>query len=123
MTENSEREKAYEPEDIPRLFVAFVQAGDFAGLATLYEDDATLALPQGEVATGSEAIAAVFAERFGGKQSLKNTGSQLLPVLRCGELALTSTRMADGRTTIEVARQQADGSWRWVIDQPDVSAP
>jgi ketosteroid isomerase-like protein len=119
MAEDIEREKAYDPEDIPRLFVAFAQAGDFAGLATLYENDAILALPPGAATIGSQAIAAVFAERLGGQQSFDNTGSKLLPVLRCGDLALTSTRMPDGRTTTEVARQQADGSWRWVIDQPN----
>lgn len=122
MAVHIEREKADNPEDIPRLFVAFAQAGDFAGLATLYEDDAVLALPPGGVTTGSQAIAAVFAQRLGGQQSFDSTGSQLLPVLRCGDLALTSTRMPDGRTTTEVARRQADGSWRWVIDQPDARA-
>lgn len=122
MAEDIEREKAYDPEDIPRLFVAFARAGDFAGLATLYENDAVLALPPGRVTTGSQAIAEVFAERLGGQQSFDSTGSQLLPVLRCGNLALTSTRMSDGRTTTEVARQQADGSWRWVIDQPGAKA-
>lgn len=113
-----EREKAQEPEDIPRLFAAFVQAGDFTGLATLYEDDAILALSPGELTVGSPAIAAVFAELLGGRQGLGVDGSEQLPVLRCGDLALTSTRLSDGRVTIEVARRQADTSWRWVIDQP-----
>lgn len=119
MTTDIEREKAYEPEDIPRLFMSFAQAGDFEGLATLFEDDAVLALPPGEVTTGSQAIAAVFAKRFSGHQSFDSADFQQLPVLRCGDLALTSTRVSSGRTTIEVARRQTDGSWRWVIDQPD----
>ncbi len=114
-----EREKAHAPEDISRLFIAFVQAGDFAGLATLYEDDSVLALPPGNITAGSQAIAAVFAELFGGRQGFDATGSEQLPVLRSGDLALTSTRLPDGRVTTEVARRQADGSWRWVIDQPN----
>lgn len=122
MTEDIEREKAYDPEDIPRLLVAFAQAGDFAGIATLYENDAVLALPPGGATIGSQEIAAVFAEMFASQQSFDSTGSQLLPVLRCGDLALTSTRLPDGRTTTEVARRQADGSWRWVIDQPNAKA-
>lgn len=120
MTSNIERPQAQNPEDIPRLFIEFVKAGDFDGLATLYEDSSVLALPTGEIATGSQAIAGVFAERFAGQQSFDASGPQLQPVLRCGDLALTSTRMPDGRTTVEVARQQADGSWRWVIDQPKI---
>lgn len=119
MAAHAEREKAYEPEDIPRLFLAFAQARDFEGIATLFENDAVLALPPGEVTTGNQAIAAVFAERFSG-QSFNTADFQQLPVLRCGDLALTSTRVTGGRTTAEVARRQADGSWRWVIDQPGV---
>jgi hypothetical protein len=36
------------------------------------------------------------------------------------DLALTSTRLPAGGATVEVARRQPDGSWRWVIDQPAV---
>jgi len=43
------------------------------------------------------------------------------PTLRRGELALTSTRLADGTVTVEVARRQPDGTWRWVLDQPDIA--
>jgi hypothetical protein len=32
-------------------------------------------------------------------------------------LALTSTRLADGTVTGEVARRQADGTWLWVLDR------
>jgi hypothetical protein len=37
-----------------------------------------------------------------------------------GLLALSSTRLHYGGITAEVARRQADGSWRWVIDQWNV---
>ena len=37
-----------------------------------------------------------------------------------GELGHTSTRLPGGGATVEVARRQPDGSWRWVIDQPAV---
>ncbi|WP_417563332.1 YybH family protein [Microbacterium sp.] len=112
-----EREKAATPADIPRLFVQFVQAGDFDGLATLYEDDAVLALPPGQTTTGNAAIAEVFRQRFA-EASPGGAGAELQPVLLSGDLAVTSTRMADGRVTAEVARRQPDGSWRWVIDNP-----
>lgn len=113
----TQHEKAMTPEDIPRLFVQFVTAGDWEGLASLYEPDAVFALPSGGLAQGNtqiaEALRAVFAERAPGAP-----GAQLQPVLFSGDLALTSTRMPDGRVTGEIARRQADGSWRWVIDQP-----
>jgi hypothetical protein len=35
------------------------------------------------------------------------------------DLALTSTRFTGG-VTAEVARRQPDGTWLWVIDQPNV---
>jgi hypothetical protein len=34
-----------------------------------------------------------------------------------GDLALTGTRMADGKMTAEVARRQSDGTWLWTIDK------
>ncbi len=119
MTMDEGREKAERPEDITRLFRQFVAAGDFAGLATLYEPDAVLALPPGEETRGNEAIAEVFRQLLS-KRPAGGSGGQPQPVLRCGDLALTSTRLPDGRVTAEIARLQADGSWRWVIDQPSM---
>jgi hypothetical protein len=43
------------------------------------------------------------------------------PALRLGELALTSTRLPGGGATAEVARRQPDGTWRWVLDRPNVT--
>lgn len=122
MAQDVDREKAYDPQDIGRLLITFAQTGDFAGVATLYENEAVLALPPGEVTTGSQAIAAVFAQLLSGQDGIDAGGSQQLPALRGGDIALTSTRLPDGRTTTEVARRQADGSWRWVIDQPNAQA-
>ena len=39
------------------------------------------------------------------------------PAVISGDLALTSTRVADGTVTAEVARRQADGTWLWVLDK------
>ena len=42
------------------------------------------------------------------------------PVLRNGDIALASTRLPDGGTTVEVACRQPDGTWLWAIDQPSL---
>jgi hypothetical protein len=43
-------------------------------------------------------------------------------MLRCGELALASSRLPDGTITAEVARRQPDGTWLWILDQPSIKA-
>ena len=49
-------EKAHAPEDLTRLFVQRANAGDAAGVAALYEDDAVMAYPPGDQTVGREAI-------------------------------------------------------------------
>jgi ketosteroid isomerase-like protein len=120
MESAQEWEKAAEPEDVARLFMEFVAAGDFAGLASLYEPDAVLALAGGRQTCGAEAIAEVFRAMLADDPAVVD-GSQSRPVVRCGDLALTSTRMSDGTVSAEVLRRQADGSWRCVIDLPNAT--
>lgn len=121
MTENIEamRERAQRPEDLSRLVVERLNAGDVDGLVELYESDAVLALPDGVVATGLEEIRAAYA-RLVADRPVFQLGSQA-PALRAGDLALTSSRLPGGAgATVEVARRQTDGSWRWILDQPNV---
>ena len=113
-----DRVPAVEPEDLERLFVARVNAGDVEGLVELYEPDAVMAFPPRNVATGSEAIRHVFKEFVA--SGVKLTLGDQQPALRVGELALGSTRLVDAGVTAEVARRQPDGTWRWVIDQWNV---
>jgi ketosteroid isomerase-like protein len=108
-----ERERANVPEDLARL-----NAGDVDGLAALYEPDAVLAFPPGQVAIGSEAIRRVYEQLLAEKPRFEQ-GEQW-PALRCGDLALTSTRLVGGGATAEVARRQPDGTWLWVLDRPNV---
>ena len=54
------REGAARPEDITRLFAERAKAKDAEGLAALYEDDAVLAFPPGQMTQGRAAIRALY---------------------------------------------------------------
>lgn len=113
-------ERAAVPEDLSRFFVERANAGDVDGLVALYTPDAVLAGPGGQVATGSEEIRQVYERLLADRP--KFTPGQQRPALRNGDLALTSTRLVDGGATAEVARRQPDGTWLWVLDEPNVLA-
>jgi ketosteroid isomerase-like protein len=118
MSGNREREPAVQPEDLSRLFLERANAGDVDGLVALYEPEAVLASPPGQVTTGSQAIRQVYQQLLADRPTFVAGDQQ--PALRFGDLALTSTRLAGGGATVEVARRQPDGTWLWVIDQPNV---
>jgi ketosteroid isomerase-like protein len=118
MTGNAEPEPAAKPEDLGKYFLERANAGDVEGLVALYEPGAVLAFPRGRLAAGHEEIRQVYTELLADKPTFASAGQQ--PVIRNGDLALTSTRLPGGGTTVEVARRQPDGTWRWVIDQPSV---
>ncbi|MEV1333970.1 nuclear transport factor 2 family protein [Micromonospora costi] len=113
-------ERATRPEDLSRLIVARLNAADVDGLTALYEPDAVLALPDGQIATGSDEIRRAYEHMLADRPKFE-PGTQR-PTLRNGDLALTSSRLPNGVVTVEVARRQADGTWLWVIDQPNVTA-
>ncbi|MFB9904133.1 YybH family protein [Allokutzneria oryzae] len=113
-------ERARQPEDLGRLFVERANAGDVEGLVALYEPDAVLAVPGGQV-QGAALIREFYAKLLAdGPRFAPGEGQ---PALRKGNLALTSTLLPGGNATAEVARRQPDGSWRWVVDQPTVLPP
>jgi ketosteroid isomerase-like protein len=113
------RERAAQPEDLSRLVVERLNAGDVEGLVALYEPDAVLALPDGRVATGSGEIRQAYAYLVADRPTF--APGQQQPTLRTGDLALTSVRLVDGGVTVEVARRQPDGTWLWVIDHPSLA--
>lgn len=119
MADNGDKGKyrrAEQPEDLGRFFIERANAGDAEGLAALYEPDAVLAAPQGQVTTGAEAIRAFYEQLLAAPRTFSGEPQ---PAVRNGDLALTSTRFSGG-VTAEVARRQPDGSWRWVLDQPNI---
>jgi uncharacterized protein (TIGR02246 family) len=113
------------PEQVHRVFEDTFNAGDIDGLLELYEADAALIAQPGSIAHGSEQIRAALQGflALNGRITLDTT-----LVITVGELAYLSNTWslsgtgADGNpvvlgaTTAELARRQADGTWRYVID-------
>ena len=114
-----ERQKAAEPEDLSRLFVQRANARDVEGLVELYEPDAVLVLTPGHIFVGHDKIRRAYQRLLAANPTFE-PGVQAAAI-RNGDLALTSTRIP-GAVTTEVAHRQPDGSWRWVIDSPNLLA-
>lgn len=118
----SEYEKAMRPEDLTRLFVERSNAGDAAGVAALYEENAVMAYPPGEETVGREAIRALWAKVLANRPRF--TPEPPLPTLVSGDIALTATPPKDGAgARAQVARRQRDGSWLRLLDQPEFVTP
>jgi ketosteroid isomerase-like protein len=118
--------KALEPAQASILFERCFADGDLEGLMSLYEEGAVFPTPHG-TSTGTDAIRATL-------QAYLDSGAKLTfgtsLVFAVGDLALMHTpwtmQMPDGSTpggaTAEVVRKQPDGSWKYVIDNPDGTA-
>ncbi len=115
------------PEALHRLWVDGVNRGDLDALDALYEPEAAFVAQPGTVVNGSVAIREANAALL----ALKPRATlELLTTVRSGDLALLVSRWsvegtgADGKPIIvkgqtsDVARRQADGTWRFAIDNP-----
>ena len=112
------RPKAENPADLARLFLDRANAGDVDGVVALYEEDAVLAFPPGQITIGADAIWEVY-ERFLSQRPTLTSAGQSEPLVH-KDVALTSTRLPGGGATAEVARRQSDGTWLWAVDQPRI---
>jgi hypothetical protein len=112
---NAGLEVAHDPQDLERLLVARQRMGDVEGMVALYEPEAVIDCGAGKFLHGKEEIRAYFLETITAGRKFE-IGVQS-PAIIGGGLALTSTRFASGSVTAEVARQQMDGTWLWIIDK------
>jgi len=118
---------ARNPEDLDRLFAEALNAGDLASLMRLYEPQATIRPMPAEAVHGLAAIREALAGFIGMKPKITIAAKTLG---QAGGLALTTSRWQltgtgqDGNPVamsgqgVEVARQQPDGNWLFVIDTP-----
>jgi len=119
MTNEAAREPARDPQDLERLLVSRERAGDVDGMAALYEAHAVLDCGEGQLLQGREAIRAFYARLVATGRKFA-FGDQRAAIIS-GDLALTSTRLPNGSVTTEIARQQSDRTWLWVIDRFSVA--
>ena len=113
--------KAYKPSEISTLFVEYINAGNLEGVVSLFEDTALmLTAPDNKFAKGKEEIRAYFSVMLSHNPQF-DTVHHKQPIIN-GDIALTSSRVPNAFVTVEVARKQADGSWLWFIDQPNITA-
>ena len=99
-------------------------SGDVEALVALYEPDAWLFGPEGAV-QGHDAIRQVWTGFIAMGGQIQMTTRY---VVEHGDIAMLSNQWTSSiegapisATTAEVARRQRDGSWRYVIDNPDAT--
>lgn len=115
-----------EPELISKLLETCLNNGDIEGLQDLYETEAIFADYDG-AAKGWSAIRAAHQRFVDAGLSLTLNDSLVFEV---DDIALVhwswTVQQADGSathgTSAEVLRRQADGSWKFIIDNSDGSA-
>ncbi len=118
---------ANSPEQASRLLAEAFKLGDLEAAVALYEADATFFTDPGQSVTGTAAI----REAFGGFIAMKPTlNIETLVSATTGDTALTQNKWTmkatgpDGSPvdmagqSAEVMRRQADGSWKFIIDNP-----
>jgi uncharacterized protein (TIGR02246 family) len=114
----SNNNRARKPEDLTRLFVERANDGDAAGIAALYEEQAVMAYPPGDVTVGRDAIRTLWEAVLAKAPRFEQETS--LPTLISGDIALTSTPPKDGAgARAQVVRRQPDGTWLRLLDQPE----
>jgi uncharacterized protein (TIGR02246 family) len=116
------------PEEVLYSVVEGINTGNLDSLMMLYETDACFASQPGQFAKSPETIRQSlrgFTDIKNGKFDLK-----VKRVLQASDLALVTSEWSvsgtgpDGKPvkmaakSADVLRQQADGTWRFVIDNP-----
>jgi ketosteroid isomerase-like protein len=124
---NFDINKTTTPEGVLHSIVEGINTGNLKSLMTLYETGACFATQPGQLAKNPESISQSLRGFIDlkGKLDLK-----VKRVLQASDLALVTTEWSFNGTepegnpvnisakSADVLRQQADGTWRFVIDNP-----
>jgi ketosteroid isomerase-like protein len=114
------------PEQVLKSIVDDINTGNLDALMTLYEADAGFAAQPGSLAHGFAGV----RQGLAGFIAMNGTLDLKVRVLQASDLALvvgmwsfTGTEPDGGAVKLtghnaDVLRRQADGSWRFVIDNP-----
>jgi uncharacterized protein (TIGR02246 family) len=115
------------PQQVLATIVEGINSGDLESLMGLYERDAAFATQPGVLAPGAAGISEALAGFIGMRGTLQ---LEVTRVLEAGDLALVVGAWSfDGTApdgapvhlqanNADVLRRQADGTWRFVIDNP-----
>jgi uncharacterized protein (TIGR02246 family) len=122
--------RAHSPTEIHALFQNAFNVGDIEALISLYEPDAIL-MVDGKQLTGRENIRAAFHSilSVGVRMSLttrsiieSRTGLALLHGEWVVQRTTTDPQLTTKGLSAEVVRQQPDGTWLFIIDNPRIPA-
>jgi uncharacterized protein (TIGR02246 family) len=119
--------KKMTPEEVLSSVIEGISTGNLDALMTLYEADACFATQPGQLAKSPESV----------RQSLRNfidlkgkLDLKVKRVIQASDLALVTTEWSFSGTgpdnnpvniaskSADVLRRQADGAWKFVIDNP-----
>ncbi len=121
---------AKSPKEVGQQLAEALSSGDSKGVLSLYEDDAVF-IPPGEPASSPVRGKGAFSEVLGQFLAMDPTLTiETSKVIEVGEIALVTgdwTLKGNGPdgdvnmsgTFSDVMRRQADGTWLYVIDNPD----
>jgi uncharacterized protein (TIGR02246 family) len=119
---------AQTPEEVDALFGEYVNANNLDDLVALYEPTASLVQQDGSSASGTQAIREALAALLEMKPTLlmkvvrlSRAGDDLAVLYNDWELDAVGPDGAELHVTgkaLEVVRRQADGTWRFAIDDP-----
>lgn len=113
-----------DPKDARKVFLVAFNAGDIERLTNFFEPEAVIVVSPDQVITGLTAIREAFAQF---RATWQRWEIKLISHHRVGDIALNTVEHTlynddpDGRNTLTlraavVFRRQADGSWRFLID-------